>query len=380
MPQTLPVTIADVSAVSLVETIIEAAFIRGASDIHIEPYEDSVVVRYRVDGLMVDAGVFSKYAHEEVIARIKVLAGLRTDVHVRPQDGRFKCGEDSDVRVSIMPVQHGENAVLRILKHRNEIPTLQSAGFTQIDAELLQRTISKTSGMVLCTGPTGSGKTTTLYTLIESLSKTTSSIVTIEDPIEYSIERVQQVQVTVRSDFGFAEGLRNILRQDPDIIMVGEVRDRETAAIAIHAALTGHLLLTTLHTTNAATAFPRLCDMGIDPYLLASTVSVVVAQRLVRKICEKCKETVRSGGTVPEVLYRGRGCEACAGSGYRGRAMIYELLVVDDDIRDATLQRCPAKDIDEIARINGMVSIVERGAQCIEDGTTTFEEVTRVLQ
>src|SRR3989344_3789010 len=285
---------AERSIIDLVNALVFEAQTLRASDIHIEPGEKGVVVRLRIDGVLQEKFMLDKTIHSEIISRIKVLSWLRTDEHQTAQDGRFRIvlenGEPLDVRVSITPTYYGENAVLRLLADKAEEFTLASLGFSQSDEEKLVRAIRRPHGMILSTGPTGSGKTTTLYTLIKMLNRKEVSIVTIEDPIEYAVSGITQIQINPRTGLTFAQGLRSILRQDPNIIMVGEIRDAETAGIAVNTALTGHLLLSTLHTNDAATTLPRLLDMGIDPYLVASTVNVAVGQRLVRKICEECKE------------------------------------------------------------------------------------------
>jgi type II secretory ATPase GspE/PulE/Tfp pilus assembly ATPase PilB-like protein len=390
----------DISLVALVSALIEHAHSMRASDIHIDPSREKIRIRLRVDGVLEESFTFPKNIHSEIISRIKVLAGLRTDEHQATQDGRFRHfiteeGKQVDVRVSIVPTYHGENAVLRLLSDKAEHFTLKMLGFSESDRAKILRAIEAPNGMILATGPTGSGKTTTLYTLIKMLNSPEVSIVTIEDPIEYAVEDVEQIQVNPRTDLTFAKGLRSILRQDPNIIMVGEIRDAETANISVNTALTGHLLLSTLHTNDAATAIPRLLDMGVDGYLVASTINIAIAQRLVRKICPHCKEKVLMTEAAKENLkripfigpdkivqefYRGKGCEKCGGSGYRGRVCINEVLVADDEIRAAILRKSSSSEIKKIAVKNGMTTMLEDGFEKAQKGETSIEEVLRTVR
>ncbi len=357
-----------VSIVSLVGALIEEACAERCSDLHIDPVPDGVRVRMRADGILLDRHALPAHVHQEIISRIKILSGLRTDEHNAPQDGRFRYtfadGKWVDIRVSVMPTYHGENAVLRLLANAAEEQTLASLGFGEEDQARIRKALERRGGMILATGPTGSGKTTTLYTLIQMLNRPDVSIMTVEDPIEYAMEGVRQVQVNHRTGLTFASGLRSMLRQDPDVIMVGEVRDAETAGIAVNTALTGHLLLTTLHTTNAATSIPRLLDMKVEPYLAASTMQLAIGQRLVRRICKECAK---------------EGCDACKGSGYRGRISINEVLVATDRIRDAIARRASAGEIQGIATEEGMRTMLEDGMQKAERGETTLEEVLRAV-
>ncbi len=389
---------ADLSIVNLLECLIEAAHSQNASDIHIDPGHDTLRVRLRVDGVLQDFKTFPKSIHQEVISRIKVLTCLRTDEHHAAQDGRlrhlFADGSFVDLRVSIVPTYHGENAVLRLLSDHSEDYSLSMLGFSDEDRVKLEAAIKKTSGMILSTGPTGSGKTTTLYTLIKMLNSPEVSIITIEDPIEYAVQDIEQIQVNARTELTFATGLRSVLRQDPDIIMVGEIRDAETANIAVNTALTGHLLLSTLHTNDAATTLPRLADMGIDPYLIASTMNVAIGQRLVRKICEGCKTSATLSTAAEESLallrlrtpfksgeqvWRGKGCDACNGSGYKGRLSINEVLVATPTIREAILRKASADELRTIATGEGMTTMLEDGITKARMGRTTVEEVLRVI-
>ncbi len=386
-----------ISIIRLTELLLTEAHTRGASDIHIDPSPTHVLVRVRVDGILIEVAKLPLTIHQEVISRIKVLAGLRTDEHQSAQDGRFQQSIDGcpsiDMRVSIMPTYYGENAVLRLLTDRAKDYSLEKLGFNQRDQEKIKKALHASSGMVLCTGPTGSGKTTTLYSMIKMLNAPQISIITIEDPIEYSIDGVEQIQVNSRTGLTFANGLRSILRQDPDILMVGEIRDAETASIAVNTALTGHLLLSTLHTSDSASTLPRLVDMGIDAYLVASTIKVAIGQRLVRTICTACKlnrattesliESIPRGTTAPrlsitEVVAIGEGCEKCHGTGYRGRVCINEVLVADSDIRSAILRRAPADELKRIAIENGMTTMLDDGIEKVRSHITTIEEILRV--
>jgi type IV pilus assembly protein PilB len=388
---------ASLSVSNLVDYLIEKAHLSRASDIHIDPTPQDVRVRLRIDGVLQEAYSFPKINHQEIVSRIKVLARLRTDEHQSAQDGRFRQiithSEDKiDIRVSIVPTYHGENVVLRLLSDREEYFSLDSLGFSVSDQEKIKHALTR-NGMILVTGPTGSGKTTTLYTLIKMLSNPSVSIVTIEDPIEYAMGGIRQIQVNGRTGLTFANGLRSMLRQDPDIIMVGEIRDAETAGIAINTALTGHLLLSTIHTSDAGTTLPRLLDMGIAPYLVASTINIAIAQRLVRKICTRCKERVTADPYITEqyadiikkynfgelYLYRGRGCGYCQKSGYAGRISINEVLVADDTIREVIVRNASSREITKLAIAGGMTPMFEDGMQKVFLGQTSFEEIIRVI-
>lgn len=388
--------------IEFVHTCIEEAHALRASDVHIEPNEHSVRLRLRIDGVLQDKCTFPKTILSEVITRIKVLAGIRTDEHQAAQDGRFRMMTSEstpiDIRVSITPTYYGENAVLRLLADHSSHYTLDMLGFNKNDQERIITAISQPYGMILATGPTGSGKTTSLYTLIKMLNKKEVSIITIEDPIEYAVEGITQIQINPRSGLTFAAGLRSILRQDPNIIMVGEIRDAETAGIAVNTALTGHLLLSTLHTNDSATTLPRLLDMGIDAYLVASTVNVAIGQRLVRKICDQCKHAVKltdaeiqslirslppriraKGYTLPPAFYKGKGCEHCEGTGFSGRIGIYEVLVVSPEVREAILKQGSAVLIKDIAIAEGMTTMFEDGLAKATAGKTTIAEVLRTI-
>ncbi len=394
----------ELSIINLVDALINYAYQAGTSDIHIEPEEERVRIRFRIDGILNDVFIFPKDIQSEVITRIKVLSGLRTDEHQAAQDGRFKVNlkelGDVDIRVSIAPTYYGENAVLRLLVDKAKEFNLETLGFSPEDRKKIINSVKKPYGMILATGPTGSGKSTTLYSLIKILNTKEVQIITIEDPIEFSIEGIDQIQVNSRTGLTFANGLRAILRQDPDIIMVGEIRDEDTARIAINAALTGHLLLSTLHTNDAATTLPRLLDMKIEPFLIASTVNIAIGQRLVRRVCSNCKvnktlsieELQRLSEVIPpDILIKyediakkntfaqGSGCEKCNNTGYKGRVVIAEVLNVDDEIREAVIAKANSSQIRDIAIKSGMVTIIEDGLKKAINGTTTIEEILRVI-
>jgi len=386
-----------VSIIELVQGLIEYAHECGVSDIHIDPIEGAVRVRFRIDGLLKDVFSLPKRIAPEVISRIKVMASLRSDEHQAPQDGRcrvrFTDNEFIDVRVSIVPTYYGENAVLRLLIQKKEQLSLMDMGLSEHNARIISRAMKRPHGMILTTGPTGSGKTTTLYRLAEHINKPEISIVTIEDPIEYSLSGIEQVQVNPRSGLTFANGLRALLRQDPDVIMVGEIRDPETAAIAVNSALTGHLVLTTLHTNDAASTLPRLFDMKIDPYLVASTVSVVIAQRLVRKICTQCSVSKTISATEMDsfslpikkylasvrTVHFGKGCAACNQSGYSGRVGLYEVLEANDKIKNLIFKKASSAEIKKTALQNGMTTLLYDGLHKVGQGITTLEEVLRIF-
>lgn len=355
------------SVIELADSLMLYGSKRGVSDIHIDPTPDGVVVKFRIDGVLSHIDTLSIHIHEELIARIKIMAGLRTDVHFVPQDGRFgffKSTHAFDVRVSIVPTHYGENVVLRLLLRTKDEASLATLGFSKMDEKRIQDCLNHHNGMILVTGPTGSGKTSTLYTLLKMLNSGKTSIVTLEDPVEYALQGIRQIQIREKYGVTFANGLRSIIRQDPDIIMVGEIRDKETAQIATNISLTGHLLLSTLHTSSALGAIPRLIDMGIDPYLVASTLSLVIGQRLVRKVCGKCK---------------GVGCEECGKSGYKGRTVIGETLVVDERLRKYIVSRVSNTEIIRYARVSGMKTMYEDGMSKVKEAITNKEEVLRML-
>lgn len=387
-----------VSVVELVDLMVQYAFFLDASDIHLDPADQEVRLRYRIDGMLVDIlhpAQIMKELHPEIITRIKVLSGMRTDEHLTPQDGRFKVkinmGE-VDVRVSIMPTYHGENAIMRILAESHSFK-LEELGFSDQDLMRVEKTLEKPYGMILANGPTGSGKTTTLYTILKKLNVPEASVITLEDPIEYYLEGTSQIQTNSQVGLTFANGLRSILRQDPNVIMVGEIRDEETANIAVNAALTGHLVLSTLHTNDSATTFPRLIDMKVPPFLVASTINVAMGQRLIRTICGKCKAevnlTAQEIKSVEEILpelvgkkpvfYRGKGCDNCHNTGYQGRVGIREVLVVTDNIRQMIMDRANASQIKEAAVKEGMTTMIQDGVHKAQAGITSIEEVLRII-
>lgn len=386
------------SIIRMMDYLVECGQELRASDIHLDPEDNIFRVRFRIDGVLQDLYELPKNLHEEVVSRIKILAGLRTDEHQTAQDGRFRIilpnGSPVDVRVSIIPTYYGENTVMRLLSDGASDFTLKSLGFSSENQKKILSAMKKPYGMVLATGPTGSGKTTTLYTLVKMLNSRESSIITIEDPIEYSVVGINQIQVNPRTGLTFANGLRSILRQDPNIIMVGEIRDGETAGIAVNTALTGHMVLSTLHTNDAATTLPRLLDMKVEPYLIASTVNIAIGQRLVRKICDHCKtakqitpaEIKSLSEIIPvdafnshKVFYSGTGCESCNNTGYNGRIGIHEVLVMDAKIREAILQKAQASEIRKIAISQGMTPMIQDGFEKAALGVTTIEEVLRML-
>lgn len=389
----------EISIISLVDNMMEYAFLARASDIHLEPMDDKLIARVRIDGILHDMFIFPKGVQSGVITRIKVLGGMRTDEHQAAQDGRFRIAianppRQFDVRVSIIPTYFGENAVLRLLAEQTKVSKIDDLAFSEADKIKIRRAVQRPHGMILATGPTGSGKTTTLYTILKEVNTREVSVITIEDPIEYSLEGIDQIQVNARTGLTFAAGLRSILRQDPNVIMVGEIRDQETASIAVNAALTGHQLLSTLHTNDSATTLPRLLDMGVEPFLVASTVNIAIGQRLVRMICPHCKtkkrltdaefESLKS--ILPDELvdghrdfYYGKGCSKCGDSGYYDRFGLYEVLEINDFIREAIMRRADAGEIKKIAVKNGMVPLLEDGFKKALNGLTTIEEVLRVV-
>jgi len=385
----------------IVTTLLSFAMKSMASDIHIEPLEDKTRVRYRIDGILHEKLLLPKNVHDAVISRIKILSGMKIDEKRIPQDGRFTFRSDEqevDLRVSTLPSANGEKIVMRLLQKGQNVPELSELGFRGRALKNVEDAIKATHGVILVTGPTGSGKTTTLYSLLHKINTTKVNIITLEDPIEYEMTGVNQVQINPQAGLTFASGLRSILRQDPNIIMVGEVRDSETAELTINAALTGHLVFSTLHTNSAAGALPRLIDMGVEPFLLASAVNLVIAQRVVRKICSNCKESYRP---TPEIiaslqkalgpifqqydpnnllLYRGRHCEVCNNTGYKGRVGIYEVMPVSEKISMQAISKVPTSEIEKTAVADGMLTIDLDGYLKALEGVTTIEEVMRVAK
>ena len=383
--------------IQLVNLILSQAVRDRASDIHIEPFERVLKVRYRIDGVLHEVLSPPKALQPRISSRVKVMADLNIAETRLPQDGRIAIrvrNREIDIRVSVIPTAFGERIVLRLLDKSGALLELEDIGMTADLMPTYTRLIHRSHGIILVTGPTGSGKSTTLYGTLQRINSPELNIITVEDPIEYQLNGVGQIQVNPKIDLTFANGLRSILRQDPDVIMVGEIRDRETAEIAIQASLTGHLVFSTLHTNDAASAVTRLLDMGIEPFLISSSVLAFIAQRLVRLVCKECREAeapseqvLRDLGQSAEVwvrgggqFSRGRGCDACRGSGYRGRTGIYELLVVDDTIRDLVMQRANANMIKSAAVKAGMRTLLQQGSHKVLEGLTTAEEVLRVTQ
>lgn len=379
--------------IRLVNMLITRAIESRASDIHIEPFEDELKVRYRIDGVLHDIESTPKRLQAAIVSRIKIMAKLNIAERRLPQDGRIrlKVGErEVDLRVSTIPVLYGESVVMRILHKEGIVIDLGLLGFPPQALHAFNQLIKKPNGIILVTGPTGSGKTTTLYGALDKINSPDKKIITVEDPVEYQLKGVNQIQVKPQIGLNFANTLRHIVRQDPDIIMIGEIRDLETAEIAIQSALTGHLVFSTLHTNDAPSAITRLLDMGVENFLLSSTIRGILAQRLIREICTSCKEIDTSvadreeqklfGIDSDKSLYLGKGCETCAFTGYYGRRGIFELLVVDDDIRKLILKNADSNQIRNAAKQHGMRTLLEDGAEKIKAGVTTLSEVLRVTQ
>jgi type IV pilus assembly protein PilB len=402
----------EIPVVRVVDTLLEYAIFEKASDIHIEPQEKEVIVRYRIDGVLHDVMTLPKVIQPALVARIKVISNLKLDEHRLPQDGRFKIEKDNykiSFRISTIPIFDGEKVVMRLLDESTRAMTLEELGFIDKNLDIIRRNVKKPHGALLVTGPTGSGKSTTLYTVLSLLNTKGINISTIEDPIEYRLEGVNQMQVNPKIGLTFAMGLRALLRQDPNIIMIGEIRDTETAEEAVHAALTGHIVLSTLHTNNAAGALPRLLDIGVEPYLIASTVNAVVGQRLTRKVCQDCKEEYKVDSEFEQSLgqefnleallmvlkrekiikesvkslteltfYRGQGCDKCDSTGYKGRKGIYEVLEVTSQVQDLILKHAPTSQIQDKAIEQGMILMWQDGFIKSLQGQTTLDEVLRV--
>ena len=377
--------------IKLVNHIISNATEMGASDIHLEPFSEDLILRYRIDGILHNFEAPPKRLNSALCTRIKIMAELDISERRLPQDGRIKLkvlGKDIDMRVSTLPTIHGESIVIRILDSTNLNVDLEKMGFPKKELEQFQKLIKKPYGKILVTGPTGSGKTTTLYGALQNINTSDKKIITIEDPVEYQIRGINQIHVKPKIGLDFASGLRSIVRQDPDVIMVGEIRDTKTADVAIQAALTGHLVFSTVHTNDAAGAITRLLDMGVENYLISSALIGVLAQRLVRVICKSCKEPAKVASALIEELgtcghknikaFHGKGCNVCSQTGYRGRAGIYELLIVDDSIRQLILAKSTAQKIRDFSRSQGMTTLREDGWKKVATGITTVEEVLRV--
>lgn len=388
--------VGDPSVIKFVNQIFLQAFQEKATDIHLEPYEDEFKVRYRVDGILykIDVPPAIKQFQSAIISRVKVMADLNVAERRLPQDGRIKIkmkGKEFDLRISTLPTLFGESIDIRILSPENIFLGLENLGLSKQDLQKMNEILKLPYGIILVTGPTGSGKTTTLYACLERIKKEERKIITIEDPIEYQIKGIIQIQVHPKIGLTFAAGLRSMLRHDPDIMLVGEIRDLETAEISVRSALTGHLIFSTLHTNDACGAIVRLSDMGIEPYLISSAVRCVVAQRLVRKICPDCKEKVKMSeenlskvskdlmiSTEQAVFYKGRGCEQCHWTGYKGRTAIYEIFILSDEIKEMILKESSASLIKEEAVSQGMKTLQDSGWEKVKQGITTVEEVMRV--
>jgi general secretion pathway protein E len=377
--------------IRLVNVVLTQALRRQASDIHIEPYETDIKVRFRIDGILYEIFSLPKRFQAHIVSRLKVMANLDIAEKRLPQDGRIKikvANKTVDIRISVIPMAFGERMVLRLLDKSISILGLADMGMAEKRLEIFEKLINKNTGILLVTGPTGSGKTTTLYAAINRINSREKNIITIEDPVEYELKGVGQIQVNPKTELTFARGLRSVLRHDPDIIMVGEIRDLETVEIAIQASLTGHLVFSTLHTNDATGALTRLVDMGVEPFLIASSLLAVLAQRLVRRICPECKEPFHPeespleelGLPKDQVFYHGRGCETCMQSGYRGRTGIFELLVMDNDIRHLLTSGADSVKMKDMAVRNGMATLFEDGLLKMKNGMTTLSEVLRVTQ
>lgn len=387
----------------IVTTILEYAVKGRASDVHIEPQELKTRVRYRIDGILQEKLVLPKGIHEALVSRIKILSGMKIDEKRVPQDGRFtfKIGqEEDDLRISTLPTVHGEKVVMRLLKKTGGIPSLNDLGLRGPQLKALEEAVTKPYGIVLVTGPTGSGKSTTLNSLLSKLNSPRVNIVTLEDPVEYQIPGVNQVQINPQAGLTFATGLRSFLRQDPNIILVGEIRDKETTTLALQAALTGHLVFSTLHTNDAATAIPRLLDLEAEAFLIASVLNAAVGQRIARKLCDACKEPFQAPPEIaeaikkvlqnllpakylqgqPMTIHKNKGCQKCGDTGYYGRVGIFEVLTVSPAIRKLVIQEATAKDIETQARTEGLITMKEDGFLKVLEGVTTIEEVLRVAE
>lgn len=390
----------DTVAPEIVEEIIKEALDESVSDIHFEPqYDKKVRIRFRIDGMLQEVGRIPFSYYENILNLIKVNAQLRTDEHFIPQDGAIRFQKDdstTDVRVSIIPTVYGEKIVLRVLSNTLSNITLETLGLNEKNTKILRRASQKPFGMILVTGPTSSGKSTTLYSILKTINDEGRNITTIEDPVEYKINGVNHIQVNKETDLSFSRGLRSILRQDPNVILVGEIRDDETAQIAINAALTGHLLFSTVHANDAQSTIPRLLNMDIDPFLLSTTLQLIVSQRLVRKICSACVYTYSANRSEIEktvgvslsrffnedkiTFYRGKGCSNCGFTGYKGRSGIYQLIEMSEELRETVLNKPTSDDIDKLSRTQGTLSLFEDGIEKVKIGITTLDEVMRVAQ
>ena len=384
------------SPTQFLDELLGTSISEKVSDIHFEPNDNDVIIRIRIDGVLSELTTLSKEFYEKILNKIKVLAKLRIDEHFSAQDGAIRYNNTSiDLRISIIPTLNGEKIVIRILSKYIQTLGLDSLGISNTKKNEIIRSVHKPYGMVLVCGPTGSGKTTTLYSVLNEINNDKINITTIEDSVEYRIKGINQIQVNPNTNLTFAKGLRSIVRQDPDVMLVGEIRDKETAEIAINAALTGHLLLSTFHTNDAASAIPRLIDMKIEPFLLASTLNIIIAQRLVRRVCEHCKvsktyssqELIETypreakyfkGGNI--TLYHGKGCSQCNNLGYKGRTAIFEYIIISDDLKELIAQKPTSTQIWQLAKNNGSTSLFVDGINKVKMGITTIEEITRVAE
>lgn len=384
----------DAPIIKLVNHIISQSIKARASDIHIEPYQDSFKVRYRIDGILYDLLSPPKWIQPALISRIKVMAKLNIAEKRLPQDGRIEVkigSQNVDVRVSTLPTTFGERVVMRLLNKSEEVLNLQELGLSGEDLDLVNHLVTQPNGIILVTGPTGSGKTTSLYSVLASIIKPDINIITIEDPVEYQLKGISQIQVNPKIDLTFARGLRAIVRQDPDVILIGEIRDGETAGIAVQSALTGHLVFSTLHTNDSASSITRLVDIGVEPFLISSSVLAVIAQRLVRVLCDHCKEAYTPGVILENIgisreqlenhtIYQAKGCEKCFNTGYRGRIGIFEIMHLDDGLKNLILKTYDATRIKQYALQDRMRTLRQSGIEKVLAGKTTIEEVLRVTQ
>lgn len=381
----------DAPIIRMVNQTLVTGLLKKASDIHIDPQEGKLMIRYRIDGILQTERAIAKQHQNAMVARVKIMANLNITETRLPQDGRVKVtleGAKVDLRISSMPTVFGEKIVIRILDMSEALKGLDELDFNKVNERAFAKMIAQPSGMILITGPTGSGKTTTLYAALNKLNSEEINLITVEDPVEYQIAGINQVQVKPSIGLTFSHGLRSILRQDPDVVMVGEIRDRETAEIAVRASLTGHLVLSTIHTNSAVATIPRLIDMGIEPYLVMSSLSGIVSQRLVRKICEDCKtsytptltekETLEQRGIQAKVLYEGSGCDSCNHTGYKGRMAVHELLRIDDEIRRMVLNNEPMATIKAYLLEKDMLFLRDDGFFKVKKGQTTMKEIHRV--
>ncbi|MGC4034223.1 MAG: GspE/PulE family protein [Tepidisphaeraceae bacterium] len=380
----------DASIIKFVNQVLAEAIENRSTDVHIEPFENELRLRNRIDGVLVESVVPASIRrfHAAIVSRIKILAHLDIAEKRLPQDGRIKlklAGSEVDVRVSIIPMIHGEAVVMRLLARSNTVRGIEHMGMAKRDRDVFTQVLDYPHGIVLVTGPTGSGKTTTLYAALAAINGTDRKIITIEDPVEYQLRGINQIQVSHKTGLTFAAGLRAILRHDPDVVLVGEIRDKETAEIAVQASLTGHLVFSTLHTNDAPGAATRLVDMGVEPYLVSSSLEVVLAQRLVRTICPKCRTKMAAekydkykhqfGDLVPDELFEGAGCRNCSNTGYRGRQGVFEMMSINDEMRSLIINNAASHEIRKAAMKDGMRSLRDDGWRLVQEGKTTIDEI-----